>query len=168
MKEFCPLISDLFLFFSWHLWLISHFWSKFSKTKGGTLGWKKSEKNRFLCLIPQKNRLEKCRLKVKSVFKNIYFCGSYGPKSTKKCSKSSYLLKMPIFRYFLVHNFHKNQYIFKNRFHIFQGGSFEVSNIKIYFFHPRVPPLVLENFDRKWEINLKCQEKNKNRSEISG
>ena len=35
------MISDLFLFFSWHLWLISHFRSKFSKTKGGTLGWKK-------------------------------------------------------------------------------------------------------------------------------
>ena len=97
MKEFCPLISDLLLFFSWHLWLISHFRSKFSKTKGGTLGWKKSEKNRFLCLIHQKNRLEKCRLKVKSVFKNIDFYGSYGPKSTEKCSKSPYLLKMPIF-----------------------------------------------------------------------
>ena len=89
MKEFCPLISDLLLFFSWHLWLISHFRSKFSKTKGGTLGWKKSEKNRFLCLIPQKNRLEKCRLKVKLVFRNIDFCGSYGSKTTEKCSKLS-------------------------------------------------------------------------------
>ena len=47
MKDFCPLISDLLLFFSWQLWLISHFRSKFSKTKGGTLGWKKSEKIDF-------------------------------------------------------------------------------------------------------------------------
>ena len=37
MKEFCTLISDLFSYFSWHLWLISHFRSKFSKNKGGTL-----------------------------------------------------------------------------------------------------------------------------------
>ena len=83
MKEFCSLISNLFLFFSWHFRVVPHFRSKFSKTKGGTLWWKKSEKNRFLCLIPQKNRLEKCRLAVKSVFKNIDFWGSYGPKSTK-------------------------------------------------------------------------------------
>ena len=82
MKEFCPLISDLFLFFSWHLWSISHFRSKFSKTKGGTLWWKKMKKNRFSCLIPQKNRLEKCSLEVKSVFENIYFWGTYGLKSS--------------------------------------------------------------------------------------
>ena len=61
------------------------FLSKFSKTKEGTLGRKKNlRKNRFLCLIPQKNRLEKCRFAVKSVFKNIDFWGSYGPKSTEK------------------------------------------------------------------------------------
>ena len=40
MKEFCPLISDLFLFFPWHLWLISHSRSKFSKTKGMKKIWK--------------------------------------------------------------------------------------------------------------------------------
>ena len=45
--------------------------------------WSK-KKNRFLCLIPQKNRLEKRRLKVKLVFENIDFCGSLGLKSTKK------------------------------------------------------------------------------------
>ena len=89
MKEFCSLISNLFLFFSWHFRVIPHFRSKFSKTKGGTLWWKKSEKNRFLCLIPQKNRLEKCRLAVKSVFKNIDFWGSYGLKSTEKWPKST-------------------------------------------------------------------------------
>ena len=38
-------------------------------------------------MIPQKNRLEKCRLAVKSVFKNIDFWGSYGPKSTGKMTK---------------------------------------------------------------------------------
>ena len=45
---------------------------------------------------------------------------------------------MPIFRYFLVHNFSKNQYFYKPislPIYIFQGGSFEVSNMKIYFFH---------------------------------
>ena len=89
MKEFCSLISNLFLFFSWHFRVVPHFRSKFSKTKGGTLWWKKSEKNRFLCLIPQKNRLEKCRLAVKSVFKNIDFWGSYGLKSTEKWPKST-------------------------------------------------------------------------------
>ena len=45
---------------------------------------KKYEKNRFSCLIPQKNRLEKCSLEVKSVFENIYFWGTYGLKSTEK------------------------------------------------------------------------------------
>ena len=35
------------------------------------------------------------------------------------------------------------------------------------FFHQRVPPLVFENFDLKWGIERKCQEKNKNRFEIS-
>ena len=89
MKEFCSLISNLFLFFSWHFRVIPHFRSKFSKTKGGTLWWKKSEKNGFWRLIPQKNRLEKCRLDVKSVFKNIDFWGSYGLKSTEKWPKST-------------------------------------------------------------------------------
>ena len=55
----------------------------------------KSEKNRFLCVIPQKKRLEKCRSAVKSVFENIDLKGSYGLKSTKKCPK---LLKKPISR----------------------------------------------------------------------
>ena len=55
---------------------------------------KKYEKNRFLCLIPLKNRLEKCRLAVKSVFKNNDFWGSYGQKSTEKWPK---LLKIPNF-----------------------------------------------------------------------
>ena len=44
---------------------------------------------------------------------------------------------LSIFRYFLVHNFHKNQYFQKPislPIYIFQGGSFDVSNIKIYFF----------------------------------
>ena len=48
---------------------------------------KKIWKNRFLCLIPQKNRLKKCRLAVKSVFENIDFWGSYGPKITGKMTK---------------------------------------------------------------------------------
>ena len=70
---------------------------------------KKSEKNRFSCLICQKNRLKKCRLAVKSVFENIDFWGSYGLKRTKKLPKSPNLLKMPFFQYFLVHIFPKNQ-----------------------------------------------------------
>ena len=45
-------------------------------------------------MIPQKNRLEKCRLAVKSLFKNIDFWGSYGHKSTEKWPK---LLKIPDF-----------------------------------------------------------------------
>ena len=68
-----------------------------------------------------------------------------------------------IFQYFLVYNFHKNQYFQKPislLIYIFQGSSFEVSDMIIY--------LVFENFDQKWEIDHKCQEKNKNRSEISG
>ena len=137
MKEFCSLISNLFLFLSWHLCVVPHFRSKFSKNKGGTLWWKKSEKNGFWRLIPQKNRLEKCRSAVKSVFKNIDFWGSYGLKSTEKWPKSTELLKMPIFRYFLVHNFPKNQYFYKPislPIYIFQGGSFEVSNVQIHFF----------------------------------
>ena len=133
------------------------------------------KKNWFSCLIPQKNRLEKCSLEVKSVFENIDFWGTYGLRSIEKWPKSPKLLKMPIFRCFLVHKFPKNKYFQKPISllnYIFQGGSFEVSNMKIYFFfiffHQRVPPLVFENFDRKWEIDHKCQEKNKNRSEISG
>ena len=35
-------------------------------------------------MIPQKNRLKKCRLAVKSVLENIDFWGSYGLKSTEK------------------------------------------------------------------------------------
>ena len=53
---------------------------------------KKSEKNRFSCLIPQKNRLKKCRLAVKSVFENIDFWGSYGLKSTEKKAFSAFWL----------------------------------------------------------------------------
>ena len=44
---------------------------------------------------------------------------------------------LSIIRYFLAHNFHKNQYFQKTislPSYIFQGGSFDVSNIKIYFF----------------------------------
>ena len=38
-------------------------YSKFKKCakNATTLWWQKSEKNRFLCVIPQKKRLEKCR-----------------------------------------------------------------------------------------------------------
>ena len=36
---------------------------------------KNLKKDRFLHLIPQKNRLEKCRLEVKSVFKNTDILG---------------------------------------------------------------------------------------------
>ena len=50
------------------------FWNS-EKSKGGPFGEKKYEKNRFSCLIPQKNHLEKCWLEVKSVFKNINFWG---------------------------------------------------------------------------------------------
>ena len=55
------------------------------------------EKNiydRFQCLIPQKNRIEKCRLAEKSVFENIDFCGSYGLKRTKKWPKSGKCTKI--------------------------------------------------------------------------
>ena len=45
-------------------------------------------------MIPQKNRLEKCRLAVKSVFKNNDFWGIRGQKSTEKWPK---LLKIPDF-----------------------------------------------------------------------
>ena len=95
------------------------------------------KKNRFSCLIPQKNRLEKCSLEVKSVFENIDFWGTYGLRSIEKWPKSPNLLKMPIFRCFLVHKFPKNKYFQKPISllnYIFQGGSFEVSNMKIYFF----------------------------------
>ena len=82
MKEFCPLISDLFLFFSWHLWLISHFRSKFSKTKGGTLGWKKSEKIDFYVWYLKRTALKNVDWRWNQFFENIDFCGSYGLKST--------------------------------------------------------------------------------------
>ena len=134
------LLTDLrsvFIFFSWHLWLLSHFRLKFTKTKGDPLV-KKMKKNRFSCLIPQKNRIEKCRLVVKSVFENIGFCGSYGLKSIEKWPKSPKSHKMAIFRYFLAHYFHKNQYFSKPislPIYIFQCGSFDVSNMKINFFN---------------------------------
>ena len=79
-----------------------------------------------------------------------------------------------IFQYFLVHNFHKNQY-FQNpislSIYIFQGSSFEVSNIKIYvfqiFFIQGSPfgfwKLLLKIWNQPWVSG-----KNKNRSEISG
>ena len=81
-KSWLPWFQSIFRFFSKSkidviIWVL-----RFLKSKG--LWWKKSEKNRFLCLIPQKNRLKKCRLEVKSVFKNIDFWGSYGLKCTKK------------------------------------------------------------------------------------
>ena len=75
---------QIFLFFFLALMVDFSFPIKVFKNRMGDPWMKKSEKNRFLCLIPQKNRLEKCRLKVKSVFKNIDFCGSYGLKSTEK------------------------------------------------------------------------------------
>ena len=51
-------------------------------------------KNRFLCLIPQKNRLENSRFRVKSVLKlkSIDFQGIYGPKRVT-------FFKAVIFRY---------------------------------------------------------------------
>ena len=122
MKEFCSLISNLFLFFSWHFRVVPHFRSKFSKTKGGTLWWKKSEKNGFWRLIPQKNRLEKCRMAVKSVFGYIDFWGSYGLNSAKKWPKSPKLLKMPIFRHFF------NVLLVKKNLYVLV--------CKIFHFHP--------------------------------
>ena len=41
-----------------------------AKSKEGPFGEKNLKKNRFLCLITQKNRLKKCRLIVKFVFEN--------------------------------------------------------------------------------------------------
>ena len=76
--------SEQFFFLLQISWIFQRYVFKFRKIKGGTLWWKKSEKNWFLCLIPQKNRLEKCRMAVKSVFGYIDFWGSYGLKSTKK------------------------------------------------------------------------------------
>ena len=73
MKEFCPLISDLFLFFSWHLWLISHFRSKFSKTKGGTLGWKKSEKIDFYVWYLERTALKNVDWKWNRFLKILIF-----------------------------------------------------------------------------------------------
>ena len=134
MKEFCSLISNLFLFFSWHFRVIPHFRSKFSKTKGGTLWWKKSEKNRFLCLIPQKNRLKKCRMVVKKILIFVEVMHQNVPKNRHF---KQILLILAIFRYLFNHNFPKNQYFQKPislPIYIFQSGSFEVSNIKIYFF----------------------------------
>ena len=87
-------------------------------------------------MIPQKNRLEKCRLAVKSVFENIDFWGSYGLNSAKKWPKSPKQLKMPIFWHFLVHNFPKNQYFQKPislPIYIFQGGSSEQGRIQDFF-----------------------------------
>ena len=91
------------------------------------------------------------RLKVKSVFKNIDFCGSYGPKSTKKCIKSIFL---------------KTDFTFNLHFSFFWG----IKHKNLFFsdfFHQRVLPLVFENFDQKWVTTHKCQEKNINRFEIS-
>ena len=51
-------------------------------------------------MIPQKNRLEKCRLAVKSVFKNIDFWGSYGLKRTEK--RALILSKFGDFEHFSV------------------------------------------------------------------
>ena len=48
-----------------------------------------------------------------SVFENIDFWGSYGLNSAKKWPKSPKLLKVPIIRHFLVHDFPENQYFQK-------------------------------------------------------
>ena len=74
---------------------------------------------------------------------------------------------LSIFWYFLVHNFHKNQYFPKPislLIYIFQDGSFEVSSTKNIFWRfssSKGPPLVFENFDWKWEINISVREKMK-------
>ena len=73
---------------------------------------------------------------------------------------------MPIFWYFLVHNFPKNQYIQKPislPFYIFQGGSFKVSNIKIYFFQifsPKGPPFDFKNLKTQMIASIFDLEKN--------
>ena len=75
---------EQFSFFSVNFPNFGAFRFEILKNQSGDPLVKKILKNRFLCLIPQKSRLEKCRLAVKSVFKNIDFWGSYGPKSTEK------------------------------------------------------------------------------------
>ena len=89
--------SEQFFFLLQISWIFQRYVFKFQKIKGGTLWWKKSEKNWFLCLIPQKNRLEKCRMAVKSVFGYIDFWGSYGLKSTKKYFQKPISLPIYIF-----------------------------------------------------------------------
>ena len=105
--------SEQFFFLLQISWIFQRYVFKFRKIKGGTLWWKKSEKNRFLCLIPQKNRLKKCRLAVKSVFWKYWFLGKLW---TKKYWKKGILSKFGDFGNFsvcLVHNFPKNQYFQK-------------------------------------------------------
>ena len=78
------------------------------------------------------------------------------------------------FWYFLFHNFHK--YIFTKtdftvNLHYSRWFFWGIKHKNLFFqifFIQGSPPLVFEIFVWKWEINHKCQEKNKNRSEISG
>ena len=96
---------------------------------------KKIWKNRFSCLIPQKSRLEKCRLKVKLFFFKYWFFWKSWTEKYQKTSIFSHYGDFERFWYFLVHNFHKNQYFQKMislSIDISQVGSFEVSMIKIY------------------------------------
>ena len=72
-KSFAHWFHICFYFFPDTYVSLLIFYQRFFKEREGPFG----EKNRFWCLIPQKNCLEKCRLKVKLVFKNIDFCGSY-------------------------------------------------------------------------------------------
>ena len=85
MIDSTSLNSEQFSFFSVYFPIFEDSILKFWKIKGGTIWWKKYEKNIFLCLIPQKNHLEKCRLTVKSFFKTLIF----GEVMDKKVLKNS-------------------------------------------------------------------------------
>ena len=74
---------------------------------------------------------------------------------------------MPIFQYFLVHNF-PNQYFQKTisqLIYIFQGGSLEVSNMKIFFFRffsSKGPPFDFQNLKTQMITSIFDLEKNWN------
>ena len=102
MKECCPLVW--FIFFL-KLMVDFSFSIKVFKKQRGTLGWIKIwKKNRFLCLLPQKNALKNTDWKWIQFLKILIFV------EIKIYSFWAIMGILCLFWYFLVHTFHKNQY----------------------------------------------------------
>lgn len=76
--------TEFTTFFSENCQDFPHCVLKFLKIRGGRTLWRNKEKKMFSFLIPQKNRIEKCRCALKSVSGNIDFQGSCGLRSTEK------------------------------------------------------------------------------------